>query len=228
MGTGRGAQVGLGDDGDSQGAWNSLWSRGCLMEYRSGCAPPPWSLRGIAPGVVVIDLVAILAPGTTAALGTGVGEVERRIAPQLGNEMQAALSHTISRALWLPKCPSSTRDVTESTAIIRWSNIVSMVWSRTSSGVRITGTLPWFVLPFGRPGRRVVPDPAGFLAAALALLAAFSASVRTTCSMHKGKERRCGASFKDRVRPARVPAAVETRKKPIQPMGCLPALVATT
>ena len=151
--------------------------------------------------VVVIDLVAMLAAGDHGRHRHRVGEVERRIAPQLGNEMQAALSRHIE-GIVVAKNASSTRYVTESTAIIRWSNAVSMVWSRTSSGVRITGTLPWFVLPFGRPGRRVVPDPAGFLAAALALLAAFSASVRTTCSMHKGKERRCGTLTRDRVKKA--------------------------
>ena len=41
--------------------------------------------------VVVIHLVAILATGTSPGIGTGVGEVQRRIAPQLGNQVQVAL-----------------------------------------------------------------------------------------------------------------------------------------
>jgi hypothetical protein len=42
--------------------------------------------------VVVSHLGAILAPGTSPSIGTSRGEVQSRIAPQLGNEVQAALA----------------------------------------------------------------------------------------------------------------------------------------
>jgi hypothetical protein len=42
----------------------------------------------------------------------------------------------------------------------------------------------------------------GFLAAALALLAAFSASLRTTCSTRIGNERRCWRLTKDNAKKA--------------------------
>src|SRR4029434_6836841 len=42
--------------------------------------------------VVVSHLGAILAPGTSPRIGTSIGEVQCRIAPQLGNEVQAALA----------------------------------------------------------------------------------------------------------------------------------------
>ena len=122
MGTGQRAQVGLGDDFDIQRVLELLVEQVCLM-YTCLDVPLPRFFEVLHREVVVIDLVAILALGTTANIGTSVGEVERRIAPQLGgNEMQARIPSAISRASWLPKCPSSTRYVTESTAIIRWSN----------------------------------------------------------------------------------------------------------
>ena len=116
-----------------------------------------------------------------------------------------------------PKCPSSTRDVTESTATIRWSNAVSMVWSRTSSGVRITGTLPWFVLPFGRPGRRVVPDPAGFrqpLGLAGSLLRRCARPVRWPAKRNAV----AATTTRQGERPP-VPACRRDSQKLIQPMG---------
>src|SRR5256885_13302859 len=57
-----------------------------------------------------------------------------------------------------------------------------MVVMRHNSGVRMPSALGLFLLPFGRPGRRVAVDGFCFLASALALLAAFSAALRTTCS----------------------------------------------
>jgi hypothetical protein len=42
----------------------------------------------------------------------------------------------------------------------------------------------------------------GFLAAALALLAAFSVSLRTTCSTRIGNERRCWVLTKEKVKKA--------------------------
>jgi hypothetical protein len=43
--------------------------------------------------MVVIDLAAILATGTSPSIGTGVGEVQGGITPQLGNEVQVALPY---------------------------------------------------------------------------------------------------------------------------------------
>jgi hypothetical protein len=42
--------------------------------------------------LVVSHLGAILAPGTSPRIGTSIGKVQRRIVPQLGNEVQAALA----------------------------------------------------------------------------------------------------------------------------------------
>src|SRR5262249_26335660 len=96
----------------------------------------------------------------------------------------------ICRALWLPKCPSSTREVTERTVAISWSTGVSMAGVRTSCGVSVVAAWEGFLLPFGRPGRRVECPPLGGLAAALALRAVFSTSLRTTCSTRMGNDRR--------------------------------------
>ena len=60
-----------------------------------------------------------------------------------------------------------------------------------------------FGLPFGRPRGRLAVDGCGFLAAALALLAAFSASLRTTCSTRIGNARRFWTLTRDTVKKAR-------------------------
>ena len=63
----------------------------------------------------------------------------------------------------------------------------------------------------------------GFLAAALALLAAFSASLRTTCSTRIGNERRCWMLTKrqgEEGQPGHR-LAIQTGKEPIQAMGVL-------
>ena len=93
---------------------------------------------------------------------------------------------------------------------------------RNSSGVKGTLALGVFLLPFGRPGRRLVHGALAFLAAALALLAAFSASLRTTCSTRRGKtpglhtHQRQGEEGQPWHR-----FAIQTGKEPIQTMGAL-------
>src|SRR5919199_6296067 len=73
---------------------------------------------------------------------------------------------------------------------------------RTSAGVSVTAAFWAFVLPFGRPGRRFADGVFDFLAAALALLAAFSASLRTTCSTRIGNECRAWTLTSERVKKA--------------------------
>jgi hypothetical protein len=92
LGLGQGAQVGLGDEDDMPGVLELL-----VEQVRLGdtCLEVPLhgGLLEILPReVVVIDLGAIRVPGTAAGLGAGGGEGERRIAPQRGKEMAAALS----------------------------------------------------------------------------------------------------------------------------------------
>ena len=92
MGASLGAQVGLGEDDDMQRVCELLLEQ--LPLVQAGLDGPlhgglfeVWHWE-----VVVIHLVAILATGTSPGIEAGVGEGQRRIAPQLGNEVQAALS----------------------------------------------------------------------------------------------------------------------------------------
>ena len=113
---------------------------------------------------------------------------------------------------------------------ISWSKVVSMAVIRSSSGVSVTGALGRFGLPFGRPGRRVAPGVLGCLAAALALLAAFSSSVRTTCSTRMGNERRACTLTRDRVKKANPGTGLPYKlaKKRSRPCVHFPALVTMT
>jgi hypothetical protein len=101
---------------------------------------------------------------------------------------------------------------------------------RPNSGVRGASALGVFLLPFGRPGRRLAGEAVCFLAAALALLAAFSASLRTTCSTRIGNERLACTLTSDRVKNANpgtgLPYKLEKQRS--RPWVSLPALVATT
>jgi hypothetical protein len=101
---------------------------------------------------------------------------------------------------------------------------------RPHSGVRGTSALGLFLLPFGRPGRRFSHGVLGFLAAAGALLAAFSASLRTTCSTRSGNERRCGVLTQENVKKASPGTGLPYRlaQNRSRPWVCFPALVATT
>src|SRR5215468_5573320 len=92
MGMGVGAQVGLGKDDDIQRPRALLVEQLRLVDtgldrprHRGLLKVLPWE-------VGVIHFVAILAMGTSASIGPGIGEVQGRIAPQLGNEVHAALA----------------------------------------------------------------------------------------------------------------------------------------
>ena len=92
MGPGLGPHVGLGEEDDRQ------WLRKLLVEHvplvQAGLAVLRDG-RLFAPvhrEVVIIHLVAIRAPGTSPRIGTSLGEIPRRILPQLGNEVCAALA----------------------------------------------------------------------------------------------------------------------------------------
>ena len=96
---------------------------------------------------------------------------------------------------------------------------------RLSSGVSVAVALWVFLLPFGRPGRRFATAGFCFLASALALLAAFSASLRTTCSMRIGNDRRLDAhqGESEESKPWHR-LAVQAREEPIEAMGVLAGL----
>src|SRR5215211_5394600 len=92
MSAGLGAQVGLREEDDIQRLRELLVEH--LHLVQAGLYVP---LHGglfevLHREVVIMHLVAILATGTASAIEASVGEVQRRIAPQLRNEMQAALS----------------------------------------------------------------------------------------------------------------------------------------
>src|SRR5713101_4904985 len=110
------------------------------------------------------------------------------------------------------------------------SKAPSMPVMRDNSGVRVTADLAVFLLPLGRPGRRLGGEEDCFLASALALLAAFSASLRTTCSTRIGNERRCWVLTNDNAKKASPGTGLPYRlaKNRSRPWVCLPALVATT
>src|SRR2546421_12341815 len=77
-----------------------------------------------------------------------------------------------------------------------------MLLIRPNSGVSVTSALFLFLLPCGRPGRRLAMAAGDFLAATVALLAAFSASLRTTCSTRTGNARRAWMLTNDKVKKA--------------------------
>ena len=91
MGAGLGAQVRLRDDDDIQRVRELLMEQ--LRLVQAGLDVPLH--RGLFEvwhrDVVVIDLVAILAMGAPPGIGAGVGEVQRRITPELGNQVQVVL-----------------------------------------------------------------------------------------------------------------------------------------
>src|SRR6267143_5490748 len=105
-----------------------------------------------------------------------------------------------------------------------------MALIRTSSGGSVTGALGLFVLPCGRPRRRFSPGAGAFLASALALLAAFSPALRTTCSTRRGNERRAWTLTSDKVKKANPGTGLPYKlaKKRSRPWVVLPALVTTT
>jgi site-specific DNA recombinase len=86
-----GAQVPLGNDDDIQGLGEFFVEQWCLVH--AGLDGP--FHRGLFEvlrlHVPIIHLAAILTTGAPTSIGTGVGEVQRRIAPKLGNQVEAAL-----------------------------------------------------------------------------------------------------------------------------------------
>ena len=95
-----------------------------------------------------------------------------------------------------------------------------MTVMRTNSGVRVTAAVGVFWLPLGRPGRRLAIDEVCCLLAALALLAAFSASLRTICSTRMGTHAVAGCSPRiTRRKPTLVLACHTGWKEAIETMG---------
>src|SRR5215470_13083737 len=101
---------------------------------------------------------------------------------------------------------------------------------RPNSGVQVLSALGLFLLPLGRPGRRLAHGTLRFLAAALALLAAFSAALRTTCSTRSGNERRAWTLTSDRAKNAnpRTGLPYKLAKNRSRPCVHVPALVTMT
>src|SRR5262249_33241866 len=82
------------------------------------------------------------------------------------------------------------------------SKAPSMLVIRANSGVRVMAALAVFLLPLGRPGRRLGREEDHCLASAWAFLAAFSASLRIPCSTRIGNERRCWVLTNDNAKKA--------------------------
>ena len=137
----------------------------------------------------------------------------------------------ICRALWLPKCPSSTKEVNESTPAISWQQGVEPAGDppqlRRESPVGFGCILAALWTP------RTALCPAALWVAWLplvALLTAFSALLRTTCSTRLGNERRCWRLTKDNAKKASPGTGLPYRlERTDRGHGCvLPALVTTT
>ena len=92
MGTGLGAHVRLGDDDAMQGGRALLMEPVPLGEAGLDGPLPSRLCEGWPRQGLVSHLVAILAPGTSPSSGTSRGEVPRRLAPQLGKKVPAALA----------------------------------------------------------------------------------------------------------------------------------------
>jgi hypothetical protein len=99
-----------------------------------------------------------------------------------------------------------------------------------NSGVRVPSAYWVFLLPFGRPGRRLATDGFCCLALALALLAAFSAALRIPGSRHIGNEDRAWVLTQDHMKQASPGTGLPYRrdKNRSSPWVCWPALVTTT
>ena len=101
---------------------------------------------------------------------------------------------------------------------------------RCNSGEKVTSAFGLFLLPFGRPGLRLGSSCLVCLAPALALEAAFSGSVRTTCSRRQGKARRVVVLMSAKLKKATLGTTFwkMEEKKRSRPNVFLPALVTTT
>ncbi len=93
MGTGLGVQVRLRNDDDIQRLRAFLVEQLRLVEAGLDVPVHGGVFEIRLWYVVVVNLAAILATGTSPSIGAGVGEVQGCITPQLGNEVQVALPH---------------------------------------------------------------------------------------------------------------------------------------
>jgi site-specific DNA recombinase len=87
MGACLGTQVGLGDDDDIQGLRKLLVEHVHLVQAGLDVPLDGRLFERVHREVVIIHLGAILAPGTSPRIGTSIGDIQRRIVPQLGNEV---------------------------------------------------------------------------------------------------------------------------------------------
>jgi len=90
-GLGLGAEVRFANDDHIQQLRELLMKQLCSVEAGLDGSLHGGLLQVWPRDVVVIDLTAILAMGTPSSIGAGVREVQSRIAPSLGNEVQVAL-----------------------------------------------------------------------------------------------------------------------------------------
>jgi hypothetical protein len=87
MGSRLGAQVRLHDDDDVQRLRELLMEQLHLVEAGLHVSLDSGGFEGRQREGMVRDLGTILALGTPSGVGAGVGEVERRITSELGNQM---------------------------------------------------------------------------------------------------------------------------------------------
>ena len=87
MGPGLGMEVGLGDDDHSPELRKLLVEPWHLVQAGLEVPLDGRLLERVHREVVIIHLGASLAPGTSPRIGTRRGELQRRIVPQLGNEV---------------------------------------------------------------------------------------------------------------------------------------------
>ena len=164
--------------------------------------------------MAVIHLAAILTPKAVLSLGPSVEEVQCGLTSECGNERQVGLLRSMQGVVvakvvlqdeWSER--DHPRDPLEEG--------VNHGCVRTSSGVRVTGGWGVCRRPFGRSEHRLA-------LAALAWLATFSASLRTTCSTWIGNERRACTLTKARAKKAKPGTGLPYRlKKTIQAMSGL-------
>jgi hypothetical protein len=117
--------------------------------------------------VVVSNLAAILATGTSPSLRAWIGEVQGGIAPQLGHEGQSALPRHLHSVVGA-KVTIQDEVGPWPPPAIRVRKASSRLGMRTHSGVGVTSALGGVLLPCGRPGRRLSVDSWCCLASTLA------------------------------------------------------------
>ena len=91
MGLGLRVQVGRDDDDDIQRLHERLVEQLRLVHLGLDVPLNRRGLQVVLWNVIVMHLVAILAPWASPGIGASVGEVQRRVSAQLGDEVQMAL-----------------------------------------------------------------------------------------------------------------------------------------